>query len=116
MQNKKRFSGRFLAILLTLLFAVYYSGSTLFIHTHIINSGEITHSHPYLPDKGHSHSANEYEVLAALCDFSAEEIDFPDVPEEDELLLGIFLVSPVSETPAAPFVEVASRAPPTCFI
>ena len=116
MQSKKRHSGRFLAILLTLLFAVYYSGSTLFIHTHFINSGTITHSHPYLPDKGHSHSANEYELLALLCDITAEEVDFPDVPGEDEQLLGIFLVSPVSEAPAAPFIEVASRAPPACFI
>ncbi len=116
MQNKKRHSAKLLTLLLMLLFAGYYSGSTLFIHTHIINSGAITHSHPYLPDKDHSHSTNEYEVLSLLCDFVAEEVDFPDVPQEDEVLLCVLAVSPVCETPVAPRIEVASRAPPARFI
>ncbi|MDE6644787.1 MAG: hypothetical protein K2J97_01725 [Muribaculaceae bacterium] len=116
MQSKKRHSGRFLAILLTLLFVAYYSGATLFIHTHFINSGAITHSHPYLPDKHHSHSTNEYEALSFLCNFVAEEIDFPDIPEKDELLLGVFIVEQENDAPVAPYVELTSRAPPMRFI
>lgn len=115
---KKRGRGNIIAIVLTVLFAAYYSGSTLFVHTHFIGFGRgtVTHSHPYLPDSHHSHSANEFDAIANLSDILTEEIEFTSVPDEDEILLNIFIVEPLSFCLTIDRFSVGPRAPPACFI
>lgn len=110
--------GNILAILLTVLFAAYYSGSTLFVHTHFLGFGRglVTHSHPYLPDNNHTHTATEFDAIASLTDITTEEIDFIDIPQEEETLLFIFLVEPISTYVAADHFFASLRAPPVSFI
>ncbi len=114
----KRCRGNIVTVLLTVLFASYYSGSTLFIHTHFLGLGHgpITHSHPYLPGNHHSHSANEIDAIASLTDFVAEEVQFVDVPANEEILLNVLYSQPVSECAAADQFTIGPRAPPACFI
>lgn len=115
---RTRGRGNIIAILLTVLFAAYYSGSTLFVHTHFTGFGHglVTHSHPYLPDNHHSHSTNEFDAIACLTDFSTEEIEFADVPVEEETLLCIFLIEPVSTCATVDCRFASLRAPPVRFI
>ncbi len=115
---KRRGRGNVIAILLTILFAAYYSGSTLFVHTHFIGLGRgtVTHSHPYLPDNHHSHSANEFDALASLDDITTEEIEFTTLPSENEVLLNIFIVQPVSIGSPVDQLSAGSRAPPVRFM
>lgn len=115
---RKRGRGNIIAILLTMLFAAYYSGSTLFVHTHFLGFGgrTVTHSHPYLPDGHHSHSSNEFDAIAYISDFSTDEIELPDVPEENESLLNVFISNPVSSLVSTDRLFVNLRAPPVRFI
>lgn len=114
----KKWRGNIITVLLTMLFASYYSGSTLFIHTHCLGLGQgtITHSHPYLPGNNHSHSANDFEALALLTDIVTEEIQFVDVPANEEILLNVLYNQPVSLCATAELLTAGPRAPPVCFI
>ncbi|MGC9472516.1 MAG: hypothetical protein ACP5D1_13365 [Bacteroidales bacterium] len=65
---------RTLAWLLFALFTAYYSGITLFTHTHKVNGITVTHSHPVHPfsgkeKTGHQHTSQEYEIIEHLSFF-----------------------------------------------
>jgi hypothetical protein len=55
--------------LLLVLYVLYFTSSTLFIHTHFFNWGTVTHSHLYFPfdsDKdvpNHTHTAAQCEFI-----------------------------------------------------
>lgn len=53
------------ACLLLILFMGLWASSNLFIHTHIVNSQLVTHSHPFSHKTTHSHSGAELNLLAA---------------------------------------------------
>ncbi|MEG2150700.1 MAG: hypothetical protein RRY36_05730 [Bacteroidaceae bacterium] len=44
----------------------YYCESTLFVHTHNFSWGQVTHSHPYLPNSPHSHTSAQYQTIESL--------------------------------------------------
>ena len=51
--------------ILLLVFAYFYCGNTLFIHTHIQDGQRIVHSHPYQPTDSHTHSAQAFQSIAS---------------------------------------------------
>lgn len=51
-------------ILLVVLFVSYYGGTTLFLHTHQSQFGQVTHSHPF--KNTHQHTYTEYETIHQL--------------------------------------------------
>ncbi|MDR0368825.1 MAG: hypothetical protein LBH82_06780 [Bacteroidales bacterium] len=57
-----------LKVLLFLLFVGYFCAANLFSHTHIVNGQKVAHSHPYR--EGHTHNANEYQLIQDLTHFS----------------------------------------------
>lgn len=56
---------RKISLLMTVVFAIFVCGNTLFIHTHSENGQTVTHSHPYLPGQAHHHSANAFQCIGA---------------------------------------------------
>ncbi|MEG0519394.1 MAG: hypothetical protein RR555_11115 [Bacteroidales bacterium] len=52
--------------LLLALYICYYSESNFFFHTHTFDWGTVTHSHPYIPSGGHTHSQTQCLVIASL--------------------------------------------------
>jgi len=58
------------AILMAAVFFCYYISVTTFTHTHHYSSGDITHSHPYLPGEEnpetHHHSQTQSLTIAWL--------------------------------------------------
>lgn len=44
----------------------YYASSTMFVHTHNFEWGKVTHSHPCIPQSGHSHSAAACSVVDSM--------------------------------------------------
>lgn len=59
-------------LLLLLLFTAYVSGTSLFIHTHIVGGTTVTHSHPYKGSSdSHTHSAQQFNAIASLSHFAA---------------------------------------------
>jgi len=66
---------KILAALLLALFVAFVGANTLCTHTHIGPQGMVTHSHPYLPSGHHSHSAAQFDTLAALNALNFESFD-----------------------------------------
>lgn len=62
------------------LFVGYVCGITLFMHSHIINGEEITHSHFYngsAEQPNHTHTQQQAKVISALSVFVAEAASTP---------------------------------------
>lgn len=55
-----------LKLSLIALYMSYWASATLFTHTHTGVWGTVTHSHPYLPSSGHTHSTNALHIIAQL--------------------------------------------------
>jgi hypothetical protein len=60
----------FVGVFLTMLMVSYVACLSLCLHTHIIDSKVITHSHPY-KTSSHTHSGIEFVLLKSLSDFTA---------------------------------------------
>ena len=56
---------------LYLLFGCYYSGISLFSHTHVVNGSSVVHSH-LGGGADHDHSDSQYAVIDILSDFQSE--------------------------------------------
>ena len=59
----------FVGVFMTLLMVSYLACLSLCLHTHVVDSKVITHSHPY-KTSSHSHSGVEITLLKSLSDFS----------------------------------------------
>lgn len=56
---------RYIAAIMLVVFAFFYCGNTLFLHTHTGEDGHrIVHSHPYFPNAQHTHSSNALWLIA----------------------------------------------------
>lgn len=94
------------------LFAAYYCGSTLFVHSHVTWQGVVTHSHPYLPSAGHSHTDAQYGLISLLNLILLEPAAEQAVPEAYASMTAV-LQTPPAEEAAVPALRAASlRAPP----
>ena len=61
----------YLAGFLLLLFGCYYSGISLFSHTHVVNGSSVVHSH-LGGGSQHDHSESQYAVIDILSNFQSE--------------------------------------------
>lgn len=68
---------RLIAAMLLALFVTFIGGNTLCVHTHVGPKGIVTHSHPYLPSSQHSHTASQFDSLAAVNSLSFDNSDAP---------------------------------------
>lgn len=62
------------ALYLLVLFCCYYTGISMFSHTHIAHGSSIVHSH-LGGDKEHNHSDSQYAVIDLLSNFISECAD-----------------------------------------
>lgn len=64
------------ALILLLVFGCYYSGISLFSHTHIVHGTSVVHSH-LGGGSEHDHSDSQYAVIDILSHFQSEgAVDF----------------------------------------
>ena len=68
MKNSK--NQHFVGVFMTLLMVSYLACLSLCLHTHVVDSKVITHSHPY-KTSSHTHSGIEFVLLKSLSDFTA---------------------------------------------
>ena len=59
------------ALILLLIFGCYYSGISLFSHTHIVQGSSVVHSH-LGGGTEHNHSDSQYAVIDILSNFQSE--------------------------------------------
>ena len=62
-----------ISLLLLILFSCYYSGISFFPHTHIVNGGQIAHSH-LGGSSSHNHSDAQIKLIEFLSQFCADDI------------------------------------------
>ncbi|MBD5276264.1 MAG: hypothetical protein HDS30_01190 [Bacteroides sp.] len=108
-------SGRFRSTgagLLLVLFALYYAGSTLFVHSHRTWHGIETHSHPYLPNSTHNHSDAEFSLISMLNTILTEPTQGQELPVPVERLEAILPIMPEAAGAAVCGATAAGRAPP----
>lgn len=101
------------AALLLALFAVYYCGSTLFVHSHRTLHGIETHSHPYLPSATHNHSDAEFSLISMLNTILTEPAGDTEVPLPGECLEAILPIMPEAAGAAVCTATTEGRAPPS---
>lgn len=80
------------AVLLMALFVNFVFSNIVFTHTHKDGTyGVITHSHPYLPSSGHTHSHNSLDQIAgfnaAVAAFQGTAVQEVVIPETHCVLL-----------------------------
>ena len=63
MKNRLR---HIFAIVTMLVFVNFVFSNTVFMHTHSDGNQSYTHSHPYLPSSGHTHSQNAVSLIAGF--------------------------------------------------
>ena len=61
----------YFAAILLILFSCYYSGISLFSHTHMVHGSSIVHSH-FGGGEEHDHSDSQYAVIDILSSFQSE--------------------------------------------
>ena len=62
---------KYSAVVLLMLFSCYYSGISLFSHTHIVHGSSVVHSH-LGGGTEHDHSDSQYAVIDILSNFQSE--------------------------------------------
>jgi len=101
----------FVGVFMTLLMVSYLACLSLCLHTHVVDSKVITHSHPY-KTSSHSHSGVEIILLKSLSDSTALISDEnADITPYFSLFCEIF--TPSSLHVESFFLTLSSlRAPP----
>lgn len=106
-------------LLLLVLFLGYYSGITLFPHTHVINGITIIHSHPFNSGGGNNssnlpHSGKELQLIHHLSEFLSTAVSISFIALIIKSLLVDGLVHSTKEGYAEPGGNRANslRAPP----
>ncbi|MEG1607309.1 MAG: hypothetical protein RR931_01395 [Mucinivorans sp.] len=103
---------KILSYALIALFLSYYAESTLFTHSHTFSWGTVTHSHPYLPNGGHSHTATECQTISLLNNILLTP--FTTVTISVAVVVCFLLYNPQLLSIAKHIVENCSlRAPPS---
>lgn len=110
--NDKALCRRAAALLAAFIFL--FCANTLFIHTHVVQDGvSVVHSHPFLPNDGHSHSTQAIQVIALI----NSAMHVMDVPMETELHAELVPLRVLAMPPLPDPVRIsqspnAGRAPP----
>ncbi len=114
-----------MSLFLLFLFLAFYAGTTLFLHTHIINGVTIAHSHFYgLPSGNndsssqHHHNTAEITMLQALTIWSSDLIPHFDAASDPfevtgdhnaadipSIIIGLQLATPALRGPPVPILR-----------
>ena len=100
-----------ISLLLLILFSCYYSGISFFPHTHIVNGGQIAHSH-LGGGSSHSHSDAQIKLIEFLSQFCTEDIvDYCHVQTPHHLLSEVYTSYQQTTLEGSPYT-LFLRGPP----
>lgn len=103
------------ALWLVGVFAFFYGGNTLFMHSHFADGHRVVHSHPYLPGSTHSHTDTVMHFLSAANQAAAAMAASESVtaPEPFRRPCGEAAEAPAPKTALTAIGTTLLRAPPT---
>ncbi len=103
---------RMVNYLLLVMYLGYFTGTTIFIHSHLFQNRIIVHSHPYTNHQ-HGHSENELLLLDQLQDRTSTEAVCFSVPLNVQFQCSdIVAIAPPKLVFAYDVVASLLRAPP----
>jgi hypothetical protein len=109
---KRRRAIRIVNYLMLVMYLGYFTGTTIFIHSHLFQNRIIVHSHPYTNSQ-HGHSESELLVLDQLQDRTSTEAVYFSVPSNVQSLCSTIIAIAPSKLVYAYDVAVSLlRAPP----
>ena len=103
----------FVGVFMTLLMVSYLACLSLCLHTHVVDSKVITHSHPY-KTSSHTHSGIEFVLLKSLSDFTALISDENADLTSHFALFCEFFASYSLHVESLFLTQSSLRAPPFC--
>ncbi len=104
----------YLPIGLLLLFVSYFSGISLFTHTHVVNGVVIAHSHPFAKDK-HNHSITQVLAFNKAGHFQSVEIaEFESVTPQWHEIYELNYCRDTFHRVSIHTIGINLRAPPCC--
>jgi len=106
-----------ISVLMIAVFAIFFCGNTIFIHSHFDQGHQITHSHPYIPGSTHSHSPEVLQFIAQANVFasSMSGAEILNLDNFTPVLLGIYDNPPVLSVETIDYFDYYGRDPPaTC--
>mgnify|MGYP000830443604 CR=1 FL=1 len=111
-----RMLNRNIATLLIGVFAFFFCGNTVFIHSHVVNGARVVHSHPFLPGDHHGHTQNALHFIAAynLMAATMECGETLHLQQPARALLDSVEMLPVLECAPAYTDVLPGRGPPVC--
>lgn len=111
-----RMLNRNIATLLIGVFAFFFCGNTVFIHSHVVNGARVVHSHPFLPGDHHGHTQNALHFIAAynLMAATMECGETVDLQQPARVLQGCVEMQPVIDCAPALTDVRPVRGPPSC--
>lgn len=108
----RRRAVRIVNYLLLVMYLGYFTGTTIFIHSHLFQNRIIVHSHPYTNSQ-HGHSESELLVLDQLQDRTSTEAVYFSMPMNVQLpCVALVAVVPLKLVLACDVVASLLRAPP----
>lgn len=107
---------RNIATLLIGVFAFFFCGNTVFIHSHVVNGARVVHSHPFLPGDHHGHTQNALHFIAAYnhTAVAMEHVAAFHVQRPFRALQGLVELQPVQSCRSAHKGTPSGRSPPFC--
>lgn len=107
-------SKRILALLLTTLYLSYFVGTHFFYHSHILNQGSITHSHPF-SNHPHSHNSQQILLIDELCTYDHTADAASEVPTETDFIHIAYPIVATQPMMAEAVRTAQLRAPPADY-
>ena len=105
------------SLCLLTLFAGYYGGVTLFVHTHIINGVTIVHSHfhaeTHHDTKSGGHTEQSITLIAQISHFDYVDFECGNLPNSSDFQLPENIIFETTHWVASIYFDnISLRAPP----
>lgn len=96
------------------VFVAFVAANTLSMHTHVLNDGSlVTHSHPYSPCTGHSHSSSSIDSIGSMNISAATFVGVAALTLQCETaVIGSLTSRPATLNVSSPIAETGLRGPP----
>ncbi|MBP5663324.1 MAG: hypothetical protein J6X16_03535 [Bacteroidales bacterium] len=108
----RRRAVRMVNYLMLVLYLGYFTGTTIFIHSHFFQNHIVVHSHPYTNSQ-HGHSESELLVLDQLQDRTSTEAVYFSMPTNVQCLCcTLVAIAPSKLVFACDVAASLLRAPP----
>lgn len=102
---------KILSLMFAAIYLSYFVGTHFFYHTHMVNKGSVTHSHPF--SKPHNHTTKQIQLIDEISSYShtGDVVSIEVCPLVGKV--AVFVVPRCQDLLAESVCVASLRAPPT---